>query len=434
MDNLASAGPLGAAVFEEAEGLFPGGVNSPVRAFRAVGGSPIVVRSARGAYLTDLDGRKYLDYVGSWGALVLGHADPQVVAAIGQRAAAGTSYGMPTSEEVELARLIRGAVPAMERMRFVSSGTEASMSAIRAARGFVGRDKIIKFAGCYHGHADPLLAQAGSGVATFGLPSSAGVPAPAVADTLVAEYNDLDATTALFAANPGAIAAVIVEPVAANMGVVMPAGGFLQGLREITSREGALLIFDEVITGFRLGQGGAQARFGIRPDLVCLGKIIGGGLPVGAYGGRRDVIETVAPLGPVYQAGTLSGNPLAMTAGVVTLRRLADAAFYARLDALTSRLALGLAQAAAEAGCVASVAHVASMLTVFFTKEPPRDYATARTADTSRFARFFRAMLSKGVLVPPSQFEAWFVSASHTEEDVARTLAAARGAFAEAAR
>jgi glutamate-1-semialdehyde 2,1-aminomutase len=432
MDNFAAAGPRATALFKEAEGLFPGGVNSPVRAFRAVGGDPLVVSSARGARLTDLDGREFLDYIGSWGALILGHADPDVVAAIQQRAAEGTSYGMPTPGEVGLARLVRAAVPTMERMRFVSSGTEASMSAIRAARGFTVRDKIVKFAGCYHGHADPLLAQAGSGVATFGLPSSAGVPVAAVADTLVAQYNDLDSVRALFAANPGAIAAVIVEPVAANMGVVPPVAGFLDGLRAITSGEGALLIFDEVITGFRLGWGGAQARYGIAPDLTCLGKIIGGGMPVGAYGGRREVIETVAPLGPVYQAGTLSGNPLAMAAGVATLQRLADPSFYERLDALTARLAQGLTEAAAEAGVLASVTRAASMLTVFFTKDPPRDYAAASAADTTRFARFFRGMLSRGVLLPPSQFEAWFVSASHTEEDIAHTVAAARAAFVEA--
>lgn len=432
MDNFTAAGSRATALFKEAENLFPGGVNSPVRAFRAVGGDPLVVSSARGARLTDLDGREFLDYIGSWGALILGHADPDVVAAIQQQAAEGTSYGMPTPGEVRLARLVRAAVPTMERMRFVSSGTEASMSAIRAARGFTVRDKIVKFAGCYHGHTDPLLAQAGSGVATFGLPSSAGVPAAAVADTLVAQYNDLDSVRALFAANPGAIAAVIIEPVAANMGVVPPVAGFLDGLRAITSGEGALLIFDEVITGFRLEWGGAQARYGIAPDLTCLGKIIGGGMPVGAYGGRREVIETVAPLGPVYQAGTLSGNPLAMAAGTATLQRLADPSFYARLDAFTARLAQGLTEAAAEAGVSASVTRAASMLTVFFTKDPPRDYAAASAADTTRFARFFRGMLSRGVLLPPSQFEAWFVSASHTEEDIAHTVASARAAFAEA--
>ncbi|MBM3469463.1 MAG: glutamate-1-semialdehyde-2,1-aminomutase [Armatimonadetes bacterium] len=433
MDDFMAAGPRAAALFKESEGHFPGGVNSPVRAFRAVGGEPLVVSSARGARLTDLDGREFLDYVGSWGALILGHADPDVVAAIQQRAAEGTSYGMPTPGEVELARLVRAAVPTIGRMRFVSSGTEASMSAIRAARGFTGRDKIVKFAGCYHGHADPLLAQAGSGVATFGLPSSAGVPQAAVADTLVARYNDLDAVRALFSANPGAIAAVIVEPVAANMGVVPPVEGFLEGLRAITSQEGALLIFDEVITGFRLGLGGAQARYRVAPDLTCLGKIIGGGLPVGAYGGRWEVMETVAPLGPVYQAGTLSGSPLAMAAGVATLRRLVDPAFYEGLDALTAHLAQGLSAAATEAGVLASVTRAGSMLTVFFTETPPRDYTAALTADASRFARFFRGMLSRGVLLPPSQFEAWFVSAAHTEPDIARTVAAARAAFAEAA-
>ncbi|MDR7417991.1 MAG: glutamate-1-semialdehyde 2,1-aminomutase, partial [Armatimonadota bacterium] len=398
-------------------------------AFRAVGGEPPIVHVGAGARVTDVDGRTFLDYIGSWGAAVLGHATPEVVAAVQEQAARGASFGMPTPYEVELARLIRAAMPSVERLRFVSSGTEAGMCALRAARGFTGREKIVKFAGCYHGHADPLLAQAGSGVATFGLPSSAGVPRSAVADTVIVPYNDLAGVRTVFQAHAGQVAAVIVEPVAANMGVVPPVPGFLEGLREITQRDGALLIFDEVITGFRVAWGGAQARYGIVPDLTCLGKIIGGGLPVGAYGGRRDVMETVAPLGPVYQAGTLSGNPIAMVAGAATLRRLRDPALYETLEARAARLAQGLAAAAARGGVPASVVQHASMLTLFFTAAPPRNFAEASAADTQRFARFFRAMLERGVLLPPSQFEAWFVSAAHTDADIEMTIAAAADAL-----
>jgi glutamate-1-semialdehyde 2,1-aminomutase len=422
-----------AAVFEESTAYFPGGVNSPVRAFRAVGGDPVVVRAGRGAHVIDVDGREYLDYIGSWGALLLGHGDPEVTAAIKRTAADGTSFGMPTPYELDLARLIREAVPSMERMRFVSSGTEAAMSALRVARGFTGRAAVVKFAGCYHGHADMLLAQAGSGIATFGLPGSAGVPDAAVAHTLVATYNDLAGVEAIFHAHPGAVAAVILEPVAANMGVVRPAPGFLEGLREITRRDGALLIFDEVITGFRVAPGGAQARYSITPDLTCLGKIIGGGLPVGAYGGRRDIMETVAPLGPVYQAGTLSGNPVAMSAGIATLGKLREPSLYAALEARSARLAEGLAAAARRAGAAASVVREASMLTVFFAAAPPADFAAASGADTASFGRFFRAMLEQEVLLPPSQFEAWFVSAAHSDADIDRTIEAAREAFAQAA-
>ncbi len=431
MKESASSGPQSAATFGESERLFPGGVNSPVRAFRAVGGNPVVIKAGRGSRVTDVDGRQFLDYIGSWGALILGHAPDDVVAAVQDMTTRGTSFGMPTPHEVELARLIRDAVPSMELMRFVTSGTEAAMSAIRVARGFTGRDKIVKFAGCYHGHADPLLAQAGSGVATFGLPSSAGVPRAAVADTLVAPYNDLAAVREIFAAHPGAIAAVIVEPVAANMGVVRPAAGFLEGLREVTARDGALLVFDEVITGFRVARGGAQARYGVTPDLTCLGKIIGGGLSIGAYGGRRAVMETVAPLGPVYQAGTLAGNPLAVAAGIATLGRLKDSAIYPSLEALTARLADGLTDAAAAAGVPVSVVREASMLTVFFTASPPADYSAASAADVARFAGFFRAMLARGILLPPSQFEAWFLSAAHGPGDITETIDAARSAFRE---
>jgi glutamate-1-semialdehyde 2,1-aminomutase len=431
--RVAAAAPQSAALFSESEDYFPGGVNSPVRAFRAVGGRPPVIRSGAGARVTDVDGRTFLDYIGSWGAALLGHAAPEVVGAIQRQAARGASFGMPTPYELELARLIRDAVPSMERMRFVSSGTEAGMSALRVARGFTKREKIVKFAGCYHGHADPLLAQAGSGLATFGLPSSAGVPEAAVADTLVAPYNDLDAVRSIFAAHPGQIAAVTVEPIAANMGVVRPAPGFLGGLREITARDGALLIFDEVISGFRVGRGGAQGRYGIAPDLTCLGKIIGGGLPIGAYGGRRDVMETIAPLGPVYQAGTLSGNPVAMAAGAATLRRLSDQALYATLAARTAGLARGLEAAARAAAAAVSVVHDASLLTVFFTAAPPSNFAEAGAADTVRFGRFFGAMLDRGVLLPPSQFEAWFLSAAHTDADIETTVGAASEAFREVA-
>ncbi|MGQ0570695.1 MAG: glutamate-1-semialdehyde 2,1-aminomutase [Armatimonadota bacterium] len=431
MTESVTSGQRSAAVFKESQRYFPGGVNSPVRAFRAVGGSPVVIRAGRGSHVTDVDGRELLDYIGSWGALILGHAPDDVVAAIRDVAIRGTSFGMPTSHELELARLIREAVPSMELMRFVSSGTEATMSAIRVARGFTGRDRIVKFAGCYHGHADPLLAQAGSGIATFGLPSSAGVPRAAVADTLVAPYNDLAAVREIFAAHPGAIAAVIVEPVAANMGVVRPRTGFLEGLREVTHRQHALLIFDEVITGFRVTRGGAQGRFGISPDLTCLGKILGGGLPLAAYGGRRAVMEMVAPLGSVYQAGTLAGNPLAVAAGIATLGRLRHPAVYAGLEALTTHLVEGLADAAAQAGVQASVVREASMLTVFFTDSPPSDYAAVAAADVSRFARFFQSMLHRGIILPPSQFEAWFVSAAHSESDITETIEAARFAFRE---
>jgi glutamate-1-semialdehyde 2,1-aminomutase len=419
--------------FEEAQRLFPGGVNSPVRAFRAVGGQPFFVAAARGATITDVEGRGYLDYVGSWGPMIVGHAHPRVVAALQKAAERGTSYGAPTPQETELAHLVMGALPSIERLRFVSSGTEACMSALRVARGFTGRDAILKFDGCYHGHADSLLVKAGSGAMTFGVPDSAGVPADLAHHTLTAAYNDAEAVRRIFAEAGPSIAAVIVEPVAGNMGVVPPRPGFLDELRHITTRHNALLIFDEVITGFRVGWGGAQGLYNVRPDLTCLGKIIGGGLPVGAYGGRRDVMEAVAPLGPVYQAGTLSGNPLAMTAGIETLQLCQAPGFYEDLEARARRLAEGLAAAAREAGVAVRGTRVGSMLTLFFTDREVVDYGTAKTASTHRYAAFFRAMLDQGVSLAPSQFEAAFVSAAHTEADIDRTLDAAQAAFRAAA-
>ena len=417
-------------LFAEANRYFPGGVNSPVRAFRAVGGDPFFVAHASGSRITDVDGKTYIDYVGSWGPMILGHAHPRVVAAIQKAAEGGTSYGAPTELETRLSKLVQAAFPGMERMRFVSSGTEACMSALRVARGFTRRDAIVKFEGCYHGHADSLLVKAGSGALTFGVPDSLGVPADLARHTLTLPYNDLAAVRTLFAARGSEIAAVIVEPVAGNMGVIPPHPGFLAGLREITRRHGALLIFDEVITGFRIAWGGAQEVFGVRPDLTCLGKIVGGGLPVGAYGGRADIMEQVAPLGGIYQAGTLSGNPLAMAAGIETLTLLQAPGFYADLEAKGKRLAESLGQAAAAARIAIQTNRVGSMLTGFFTGVPVTDYATAKTADTTRYGTFFRAMLARGVSLAPSQFEAAFVSAAHSGEDLDATLAAAREAFA----
>ena len=417
-------------LFQEAGRYFPGGVNSPVRAFRAVGGEPFFVARAGGSRITDVDGRTYIDYVGSWGPMILGHAHPRVVAAIQQAAEAGTSYGAPTELETRLAQLVQAAFPGMERMRFVSSGTEACMSALRVARGFTRRDAIVKFEGGYHGHADSLLVKAGSGAMTFGVPDSLGVPADVARHTLTLPYNDPEAIQATFTARAGEIAAVIVEPVAGNMGVVPPAPGFLAGLREITRRHGALLIFDEVITGFRVAWGGAQELFGITPDLTCLGKIVGGGLPVGAYGGRADIMEQVAPLGEIYQAGTLSGNPLAMAAGIATLEALQAPGTYQALEGISARLAEGLAAAMARAGLATQINRVGSMLTGFFTGTPVTDYATAKTADAARYGAFFRAMLERGVSLAPSQFEAAFLSLAHTTDDVEVTIAAAREALA----
>jgi glutamate-1-semialdehyde 2,1-aminomutase len=418
------------SLFARSARVIPGGVNSPVRAFRGVGGEPFFVAHGEGARLTDVDGRSYVDFVGSWGPLVLGHAAPAVVEAVIEAARRGTSYGAPTPGELEMAETIGRAVPSMEMLRLVSSGTEAAMSAIRVARGFTGRDVIVKFDGGYHGHADSLLVKAGSGGATFGVPDSAGVPAALAELTATLPFNDLDAVRDLFGARGDRVAAVIVEPVAGNMGVVPPAPGFLDGLREVTARHGALLIFDEVITGFRVAYGGAQERFGVRADLTCLGKIIGAGLPVGAYGGRRDVMQRVAPLGPVYQAGTLSGNPLAVAAGLAALRALSAPGTYERLEALGAHLERGLVLAADKARVPVTVNRVGSMLTGFFTPGPVRDYASAKTADTGRYARFFHAMLERGVYLAPSQFEAAFVSLAHSPQDIEAAARAATEALA----
>ena len=415
-----------AALFEEAQRLIPGGVNSPVRAFKGVGGTPRFIERGEGPYLYDVDGNRYIDYVLSWGPLILGHAHPAVVQAITEQAAKGTSYGAPTELETELARLITGTMPSIHMLRFVSSGTEATMSALRLARAYTGRHKIVKFEGCYHGHADALLVQAGSGVATLGLPDSPGVTPGATADTLTAPYNDLDAVTSLLEANPGNVAAVIVEPVAGNMGLVLPAPGFLEGLRQLTLDHGALLIFDEVMTGFRVAHGGAQALFGVTPDITCLGKVIGGGLPVAAYGGLSEVMQHVAPAGKVYQAGTLSGNPLAMSAGIATLRELARPGTYEQLAQTASALELGLGVAAQELGIPVRAASAGSMWGFFFTDEAVTDYASARTSDTTRYARFFHGMLEHGVYLAPSQFEAAFVSTQHDDTIVSATLEAAR--------
>jgi glutamate-1-semialdehyde 2,1-aminomutase len=422
-----------AELFARARLRIPGGVNSPVRAFKAVGGDPLFIASAEGARLRDADGREYLDYVGSWGPMILGHAHPAVVEAVARAAARGTSYGAPCEAEVELAERVAQRMPAVEKVRFVSSGTEATMSALRVARGFTGRRKILKFEGCYHGHADALLVSAGSGVATLGIPGSPGVPEGTVADTLVAPFNDLGAVEQVVAAHGSDLAAVIVEPVVGNMGVVAPNDGYLRGLREITARAGALLVFDEVITGFRVAPGGAQQLYGVTPDLTCLGKIIGGGLPVGAYGGRADVMAQVAPEGPVYQAGTLSGNPLAMAAGCATLDALASPGVYEQLEAMGARLQEGLRHVAREARVTVTVNRVGSLVTVFFCDGPVTDWSGARRADTARFGRFFHAMLQRGYYLPPAQFEALFLSLAHTPGDVEATITAAAAAFASAA-
>jgi glutamate-1-semialdehyde 2,1-aminomutase len=415
-------------LFARAVKVLPGGVNSPVRAFKAVGGSPHFIARASGARITDIDGNTFIDYVGSWGPMIHGHAPRGLTSAIAKQARLGTSFGAPSPLEVDLAEMVRTFVPAMERVRFVSSGTEATMSAARVARGATGREKIIKFAGCYHGHADGFLVQAGSGALTFGTPTSPGVPAGAAAATLIATFNDLSSVERLIAANPGQIAGLIVEPVAGNMGTVLPEPGFLEGLRSLTAANGIVLIFDEVMTGFRVAAGGAQALYGVSPDLTCLGKIIGGGLPVAAYGGRADLMDRVSPAGPIYQAGTLSGNPLAMAAGLWSLKRL-NRTLYRRLTNMGHTLAAGLADAARDAGVPLQVNALGSMLTPFFTGERVRDFRSALTADAAAFGVFFREMLARGVYLPPSQFEAWFISAAHTPRDITRTVAAARAAM-----
>ncbi len=420
-------------LFSRATATLPGGVDSPVRAFKSVGASPLFIRRASGSRIEDVDGHRFIDYVMSWGPLIHGHAPRGLVRALAVAAKLGTSYGAPSPLEVELGERVKRMMPSIERVRFVNSGTEAAMSAVRVARAATRRDKIIKFEGCYHGHADPFLVQAGSGALTLGTPTSPGVTHAAAADTLVASYNDLDSVRRLFDAHRGQIAALIVEPIAGNMGVVPPADGFLRALREICTEEGALLVFDEVISGFRAAPGGAQAIFGITPDLTCLGKIIGGGLPVGAYGGRADLMDLVSPAGPVYQAGTLSGNPLAMTAGIWCLDRLTPK-LYASLAALGTRLAAGLADAARSAGVPLQVNAFGSLLTPFFTDRPVHSYAGATSADTRRYARFFLGMINRGVYPPPSQFEAWFISAAHTVRDIDETIRAAHAAMKDVER
>jgi len=417
--------------FERATRVIPGGVNSPARAFGAVGGNPIFIARGEGPYLWDLDGNQYLDYVGSWGPLILGHAHPKVVRAIEETARRGSSFGAPTELETELAELIIDAVPSMEMVRFVSSGTEASMSALRLARGFTGRDKIIKFAGCYHGHVDSLLVQAGSSATTLGVPNSPGVPKGCTNDTLVLRYNDTQGFADVFQSQGDRIAAVILEPIVGNMGVVIPQPEFLSELRRMTEQHGALLIYDEVITGFRVAYGGAQQLFHQMPDLTILGKVVGGGMPVGAYGGRADVMKHVMPAGPVFQAGTLSGNPVAMAAGLATLQELRDHPPYARLEELGKRLADGLTQAATAAGIPHQVARIGSMWTFFFNSQLVIHYDLARKSDTARFAKFFWAMMERGVYLPCSQFEAAFISTTHTVQHIDQTVAAAREAFGQ---
>jgi len=423
------AGHRSRAAFARARESIPGGVNSPARAFSPVGGEPPFIASAKGARLTDLDGNTWIDYVCSWGPLVLGHADDEVVAAIAEAAARGTSYGAPTEVETELAEAVRELLPSLDLVRFVNSGTEATMSALRVARGFTGRDLIVKFEGNYHGHADSLLVKAGSGAATLGVPTSPGVPAAVAEHTLTLPYNDAAAVREAFSQHGEAIAAIIVEPVAGNMGLILPVDGFLEGLRAACDEFGALLVFDEVMTGFRVALGGAQARYGVRPDLTTLGKVIGGGLPVGAYGGRRDVMEHVAPLGGVYQAGTLSGNPLAMTAGLVTLRRFAQPGVFEAVEARTTQLVEGLVAAAGRAGVEVTAASVGTMWGLFFHPGPVTGWESASASDTERFAAWHRGMLERGVYLAPSQFEAGFLSIAHGDAEIAATLDAASATF-----
>jgi len=417
-------------IFNAAQKLMPGGVSSPVRAFKSVGGQPIVFDRVKGAYIWDVDDNQYIDYVGTWGPAICGHAHPDVIKALHDSLEKGTSFGAPSALENVLAEMVIDAVPSIEMVRFVNSGTEACMAVLRLMRAFTGRDKIIKFEGCYHGHADMFLVKAGSGVATLGLPDSPGVPKSATSNTLTAPYNDLEAVKALFAENKNEICGVILEPVVGNAGFIPPDGGFLEGLREITKENGALLVFDEVMTGFRIAYGGAQEKFGVTPDLTTLGKIIGGGLPVGAYGGRRDIMSMIAPAGPVYQAGTLSGNPLAMTAGIKTLEQLQKPGTYAYLEKITKRLSDGLLQIAKETGHAACGGNISGMFGFFFTAGPVHNYEDAKKCDLNKFSRFHRGMLEHGVYLAPSQFEAGFTSLAHTEEDIDKTLAAARQVMA----
>lgn len=416
-------------LFQQALKTIPGGVNSPVRAFRSVGSDPLFIKRAAGPTIFDEDGNAFIDYVGSWGPMILGHCHPKVVAAVKAAADSGCSFGAPTELEITLAEMVIEAVPSIEMVRMVSSGTEATMSAIRLARGYTGRDDILKFSGCYHGHSDSLLVKAGSGAATFGVPDSPGVPADFAKHTLTATYNDLDSVRELVSANKGTIACIIVEPIAGNMGTVPPREGFLEGLREICTEEGIVLIFDEVMSGFRVAYGGAQEVYGIKPDLTTLGKIIGGGLPVGAFGGKREIMQLLSPAGGVYQAGTLSGNPLAMSAGIETLKLLKEEGFYQRLEQKSAFVAEGIAKAAKDAGFPLYSTRVGSMFCAFFSKEPVYDWTTAAKCDTQAFAKYFKGMLEEGVYLAPSQFETAFVGASHTEQDLERTIAAAAKCF-----
>ncbi|CAM5794474.1 MULTISPECIES: glutamate-1-semialdehyde 2,1-aminomutase [Brevibacillus] len=409
-------------MFEEAQRYIPGGVNSPVRAFKSVGGNPVYIAKGEGSRITDVDGNSYIDFIGSWGPLILGHAHPKVLAAIQEAAVLGTSFGAPTERETEMAKLVCEIVPSVEVVRMVNSGTEATMSALRLARGYTKRNKIMKFEGCYHGHADSLLIKAGSGVATLGLPDSPGVPEATAVNTITVPYNDLESVKLAFENFGADLAAVIVEPIAGNMGVVPPQPGFLEALREITQQHGTLLIFDEVMTGFRVSRGGAQELYGITPDLTTMGKVIGGGLPVGAYGGKREIMQQIAPAGPIYQAGTLSGNPLAMAAGLTTLQELGQPGAYEKLEALSARLAEGLAENARKLGIPHTLNRVGSMVCLFFTDTPVVNYDTAKTADLDKFSAYFRYLLEEGVMIPPSQFEGMFVSLAHTEEDIERTI------------
>mmetsp|Transcript_17978 Transcript_17978/g.44286 ORF Transcript_17978/g.44286 Transcript_17978/m.44286 type:complete len:466 (+) Transcript_17978:3-1400(+) len=417
-------------IFGEAKDLMPGGVSSPVRAFNSVGGEPVVFDRVKGAYAWDVDDNKYIDYVGTWGPAIIGHADDTVLDALRNALEKGTSFGAPSLLENVLAEMVIDAVPSVEMVRFTNSGTEACMGVLRLMRAYTGREKIIKFEGCYHGHADSFLVQAGSGVATLGLPDSPGVPKGATSGTLCAKYNDLASVEALFEANKDEIAGVILEPVVGNSGFIVPDKEFLQGLRDLTTKHGAVLVFDEVMTGFRIAYGGAQEHWGITPDLTTMGKVIGGGLPVGAYGGKREIMEVVAPAGPMYQAGTLSGNPLAMTAGIETLKALKQPGMYEKLDKLTGRLINGILDAAREAGHEVCGGHISGMFGFFFCKGPVKSFADATASDTAKFARWHRAMLEKGIYLAPSQYEAGFMSCAHTEEDIDATIAAAKEVFA----